>query len=370
MSSDKKRGAVRIKYLARWTPSASSGVTWKIKNATHALKQCGYKADYAIVEKQGVVGHLLFVLEVAKASAELLILRATAYSMLLVFPVLLIKRLMGVKVVVDVPTPMCSVLKEIDVSQNGWFKKLVLRSLIKASYPLSLFPANRVVQYSLESKRFSFGVERKTVLSANGINVSSIQRVSLRRTREANSLNLIGVAALEDWHGYDRLIRGLKVYYSSPGVRWDVRFLVVGDGGARGRLELLVGSLGLNDRVKFYGVLTGTALKEVFDHSDIGVSSLAVHRKGLKIASDLKTREYLARGLPAIICADDPDLTEEKPFLLRQPADDSPINIESLVIWYAGIGCVGSDPDVIRDYAFKNFDYINKVSVYTKDLVA
>ena len=43
----------------------------------------------------------------------------------------------------------------------------------------------------------------------------------------SKELNLIGVAEIHRWHGFDRLIRGLADYYSKP-KNYIVRFHVVG----------------------------------------------------------------------------------------------------------------------------------------------
>lgn len=129
----------RIIYLARWSESASIGVINKIKNTTSALSANGYQAGHNIIPKSGVVGHCLLPLAILVSRADLLIIRSTAYSMLLCFLPMLIQRLMGTKIVIDVPTPLVSVLEEIKGSDKSKFKKIFLRVLIKLNYPLALY---------------------------------------------------------------------------------------------------------------------------------------------------------------------------------------------------------------------------------------
>ena len=43
----------------------------------------------------------------------------------------------------------------------------------------------------------------------------------------SKELNLIGVAEIHEWHGFDRIVKGLADYYSKP-QEYFVRFHVVG----------------------------------------------------------------------------------------------------------------------------------------------
>jgi len=60
--------------------------------------------------------------------------------------------------------------------------------------------------------------------------------------------------------------------------------------------------------------------------ADVALSTLALHRKGLDEACPLKTREYLAAGVPVITAYLDTDFPNGAPFLLRLP------NIEDNIV--------------------------------------
>ncbi|MNZ78728.1 hypothetical protein D3C78_973150 [compost metagenome] len=51
----------------------------------------------------------------------------------------------------------------------------------------------------------------------------------------------------------------------------------------------------------------------------MAIGPLALYRRGMKEASPLKVREYLAYGLPVINGYVDTDFKEEVPFILRIP---------------------------------------------------
>ncbi len=362
----------KIKYLARWSESASIGVIKKIKNTTSALSANGYQAEHKIIEKGGVIGHLLLPLAILTSRADLLIIRSTAFSMLLCSLPMLIQRLRGAKIVIDVPTPLVSVLEEIQSSKKTNLKKILLCSLIKLNYPLALYPAHRIIQYSEESERFSIGLKNKMVLGANGIDVSSIELKGCKKDKTPLSITLIGVAALEEWHGYDRVIQGLSNYYekrkSVTEQQANVYFIIVGSGGAELRLKSMVNKLNLSQYVSFKGTLHGPSLNNIFNQVDIGISSLGVHRKGLRIASDLKSREYLSRGVPIVIAADDPDIPDAIDFVYRSTADDSAIDIRNLIEWYESYEKNGGTAESIRAFAAQNVDYKGKVKIFVSDL--
>lgn len=366
-----KSSNIKIKYLARWNESASIGVINKIKNTTSALSSNGYQAEHNIIHKDGILGHLLLPLKIIQCRADLLIVRATAFSMLLCFIPLLIQRLSGKKIVIDVPTPLVSVLEEIDGSSKNKFKKIVLRTLIKINYPLALYVAHRVIQYSEESPRFLFGIKRKTFMGANGIDVSSI-KLRNKKTIQSDTLTLIGVAALEKWHGYDRVIQGISNYYknNSSKQKIDINFIIVGSGSIDQYLKTMAHDLEVSQYIHFKGTMSGQALTDIFDQADVAVASLGVHRKGLRIASDLKSREYLSRGFPVLVSAEDPDIPHTLEFIYNSPADDSATDIENLLIWHKSYISMSNEPETLRAFALEHLDYKSKSMMYTEVLTS
>ena len=71
----------------------------------------------------------------------------------------------------------------------------------------------------------------------------------------------------------------------------------------------------------------------IFDFCDFGVGSLGRHRVGIDRIKTLKNREYAARGIPFIYSETDSDF-DDKPYVLKVPADDSPIDIYRIINFY------------------------------------
>ncbi len=120
----------------------------------------------------------------------------------------------------------------------------------------------------------------------------------------------------------------------------------------------------------FHGFTTGNALDALFDQCHVAVGSLGIHRKGLTQTSELKAREYCARGIPYIIACADPDFPAGFPYILRLPADESPIDIEQ-VLAFAREVCADPDhPQKMRSYAEEHLDWsVKKLKGFLEALV-
>ena len=204
-----------------------------------------------------------------------------------------------------------------------------------------------------------FGTQHKMHLTlGNGFNVKSVSKrlVPLPPNEE---LHLLCVAIINHWHGLDRLLQGLATYDGTP----KVILHIAGDGPELPHLQQLTEELGIGDRVVFHGFTTGKTLDALFDQCHIAVGSLGIHRKGLTQTSELKGREYCARGIPYIIACADPDFPADFPYILHLPADESPINIDH-VLAFAQEVCADPDhPQKMHRYAEKHLDWSVKMKI-------
>lgn len=173
-----------------------------------------------------------------------------------------------------------------------------------------------------------------TIRISNGIDFSTIiLKEKLNNTSE--HLNLLGVAEIHYWHGFDRVVRGLAKYYQKPQT-YKVYFHIAGSiTGIREHNEIVgaVKEYNLEEYVIFHGALFGKELDNLFDECDMGIGSLGRHRSGIDKIKTLKNREYAARGIPFIYSETDSDF-EKMPYILKVPANESPIEIEDVIHFY------------------------------------
>lgn len=180
---------------------------------------------------------------------------------------------------------------------------------------------------------------QRTIRISNGVDFDSIPLHNFMQKPAANSsLHLIGVAEVHLWHAYDRLISGIGEYYKNGGRR-QVFFHIVGGVHPHERYkandfhpgyQTIIDKYGIQDKVLFHGTLFGSELTEVFNQCQFAIGSLGRHRSGITVIKTLKNREYATRGLPFIYSEIDSDF-DNQPYVLKAPADESPIDIQKIV---------------------------------------
>lgn len=233
----------------------------------------------------------------------------------------------GVRIVIEIPT------YPYDEEGKESIKGRVVH-YIDVHYRKKLHHyVDRIVTYSKDN--FIFNI--KTIKTVNGVD---FERVSESHFLMDNSIHMCGVATFHQIHGYDRLIKGLNLYYKNGGDK-NIVFDVVGygDNSILQEYKEMVKSYHLEDRVIFHGRLNGLDLDEMYDNAVIGVNSLAIHRQNLEFESTLKTREYAAKGL-IILSSSYIDAFNEDDnlrYVCRVPADDTPIDIKQVIDFYENL---------------------------------
>lgn len=183
-----------------------------------------------------------------------------------------------------------------------------------------------------------------TINISNGIDFNNIR---LRIPRKDNkSFNMIAVAEIHYWHGFDRIIKGLGEYYKE-GHPEEVNLTIIGEGIQEtvDSLHKLVSDYGIGEHVRFLGFRHGDELDTLFDDADFGIASLARHRSNITKIKTLKNREYAARGIPFIYSEEDEDF-DSMPYILKAPADDSPISVKSIIDFHKSLNM---SPEEIRN---------------------
>ena len=94
--------------------------------------------------------------------------------------------------------------------------------------------------------------------------------------------------------------------------------------------KTMIDDYDIGDYVVLHGRLFGDALDRVFDQCQFAIGSLARHRSGITVIKTLKNREYATRGLPFIYSEQDSDF-DRQPYILKAPADESPIDIQQII---------------------------------------
>lgn len=216
--------------------------------------------------------------------------------------------------------------------------------------PLAIKKVDVIVLISSEDKFRN----KKTVRIENGINTRNMYKKELRICD--GKIHFIAVANVSYWHGFDRVIFGLKEYVERTGKR-DVTLTIVGDGDYSNELHRMVEEFCLSDIVLFAGECYGENLNKLFDQNDIAIGSLGLHRQKLIGASTLKCREYFCRGIPCVVSKNEMISKSMSSYAYIVVGDDTPIQIESIRKWYMNIQNIHAHSENMHTYACENFGW-------------
>lgn len=231
---------------------------------------------------------------------------------------------------------------------------------------------DRIAVIKKEKPKKIFGVP-----SLNFVNGIDFEKVKAKRpVSDLSTINIFFAAYTlkgDSRYGTDRLLEGLAKYYRSNGKR-DIKLHFAIGGGAASSIKRQIKRLGLSDRVNFYGEVPWNKLDKITDQCTLAMAPLGLHRIGAKTTSALKTREYLAKGLPFFFSGGI-DVFEKKveDFCLEIPADDSPVNIDNLIIFHDELYRRYSQEELIkkiRNYAKKKVSVdiaMSNIAEYIKE---
>jgi hypothetical protein len=214
---------------------------------------------------------------------------------------------------------------------------------------------DQIVTISLDKEIFGI----KTIITDNGIDVSKYGIVNPKYPINGE-IHLLGLANVQSWHGFDRIISGLAIFNKSDSNQ-KVIFHVVGNGDVLEDLKSQVQINSLGDSVLFHGFLTGAALEEMFAKCQLGVAVLGLHRVNLQHASALKAREFASRGLPFMASHDDFGFPDGYPFILRVPSNDEPIDINKVIEFVHSLAKYPNYHIEMNNFAKLNFNWEAKL---------
>lgn len=252
------------------------------------------------------------------------------------------------KIIVEIPTyPYKGEMLSHWYSTFMYVKEIIYRHKYKENI-------DRFVTYSDDNE--IFGVP--TIRTMNGVNVETITPLIPSTEYNSNEIHLITVALLARHHGYERVIKGLDEYYQIEHKR-EVYFHIVGDGSEIKKYRSLVKKYNLEKYVKFYGPKYGTELDDLYNIADAGLAAFGVYKDGFSKLSTIKAREYLAKGLPVILGAEDDLFSGDAKYGLTFPNNPTPVDIEKIAEYLDDLYLHRDKRSVheeIRNYAYQHAD--------------
>lgn len=221
---------------------------------------------------------------------------------------------------------------------NAWpfyIKELLYRSRLKKY-------VDTFVTYSEDTE--IFGVP--TIRTINGIQLENITPAT--GSYQENKITMMAVAYMQSHHGYERIIEGLRQYYQNTDRKYTVELLLIGDGPEKAFYQSLVRKYQLENCVRFYPTMSGEALDHMYDISDIALASFGTYKKGVYTRlSALKTREYLAKGMPIMTGCEIDVLDSRYEYVRNFPNNAEPVSIEDVIAFYEGVRQKAKDKQTV-----------------------
>lgn len=239
------------------------------------------------------------------------------------------------------------------------YRDNVKNPIMRAVLALSDFLQGKVSRYidlyAIIGNKCEEFRSRPAINIENGV---SVELFSLKKPLADSNINIIGVASMSNWQGYDRAIKGLAKYDGNV----NVHLRLVGDDGdgSLAKWKELADELGLQDKVEFIPARYGEQLDKLIDISDVGLATLALYRSKLEKASPLKVREYMSRGLPIVYSSVDSTLASADNFTIKVPEDESTLDISKVVEFAEIVKNKEEISKAMRNYAIEHMSWSNE----------
>jgi glycosyltransferase involved in cell wall biosynthesis len=315
---------MRIVYVAHVNELATSGVASKVAGQLHEWRRQGHDAWLLLLTRDrgaselrlanahvftyaGMVGRMRALLRLVRAARRL------APTVVYFRGDIFYPQLLGLP-------RTATLILEINSDDMAEFR---LGSRRRFEYNrltrgLLLRQARGVIFVTSELQRSpSFAAyQGASVVITNGIQLSEYPIVPAPANPRPR-LVFVGTSG-QIWQGMDKVVQlaGLE-----PG--WDFDII-----GARMEQDKAGGAGATPANVRWHGPLDHSSALGVMAGADIGIGTLALHRKAMNEACALKLREYLAMGLPVIYGNEDADVDAVPELALRIPNTETNVTTD------------------------------------------
>ncbi len=338
----------RILYLTTWdyANSATDGVCCKIDSEIKTFIDAGLHVDkiYLLNKdihflKDGldrIIGHTgKYKKIVAYMNMYKCIKNAkydwiyNRYGMFDPFYIRVLKRLNknGARILIEVPT------YPYKWERNKGLLNWILFFLDSICLGSASKYIDRVLTYSNDKTIWNV----PTINIINGINVGLYRQKGMNKAHD-KQINLVAIALMQPSHGYERIIKGISEYYKLSKGRYEVFLHLIGDGPELSFYKNIVIDNSLEKYVFFHGRMDQEQIADFIDGMDLGVCALAGYKKNVFLTSELKSREYIVRGIPFVYACDmDIEDKLDGDMAIKFENNDSVIDINRIVEFYEEI---------------------------------
>lgn len=355
----------------------SDGVVKKIKMQLNAMGQNGYSAQCAAYEENGLSVFkderavftasyqenkvrrfqlLDFVLDYVKQNPKDILYMRFAYSDPWMCSFLRKVRQYVSKIVVEIATYPYRYKDIFFRDKKTWLIQTIDRFFLSSM-------SKYVDEYFVigEPVDSIYGV--KAINIPNGIDESMF---SMKKGNVGEEINIMCLANMYIYQGYDRLISGLYNYQKNGGTEI-IKIHLVGDGPELEKYRAQTDELKLDKDVIIHGRKSGKELEDLFNVCNIACAMLAPHRNQIVYASPLKTKEYMLRGIPYIYAYTEIGINEVCEYMMYIKPGEEAVDMEKIVKFFnAYKNNAKQASEILREYAIQNFAWKNILKILSE----
>lgn len=246
---------------------------------------------------------------------------------------------------------LSSLLSYIEFYYSPLLREKIYGKSIRRAAAFGICNSEEIAEYETQMAAGKY----QTLILGDAVQTKDYpMRNHLELNQEFKFIFLKGANTAADFNGLDRVLHGIKNYKGSI----QLKFYLYGKN--LDNEKNLIQQLGIQSSVECHGFISHDKIDELMQDMHLGIGALAVHRKGIKSTSTIKTREYFARGLPFVYGHHDPDFSNQLvkgKFCLELEADDSAIDFTHIINWYKSQNFSQSSINDMHQYALNNLDY-------------
>lgn len=192
-------------------------------------------------------------------------------------------------------------------------------------------------------------LDKKMISIYNSVDYDNYKHIDITKPELKKIFNILIVAHILPWHGYDRLINSIKEYNGKYNVHVDI---YSGFNSETIKLQNLVRKYNLESKINFLGQKPINEILENISKYHIAMGSLGYHRRSGKYDTSIKNKEYCAMGLPCVCSSKDLSFPNNYKYIYMVSNDDKNFDIDEIISWYKKI---------------YKYDYKNEMRMYAQD---
>lgn len=175
---------------------------------------------------------------------------------------------------------------------------------------------------------------------ANGIDTIKVN-ANTNITNNSKPKLVFITSSNQPWQGLDKVIK-LSEHFTQ------YNFSIIGIDGSSTK------------NMRYNGFLSKKDAENIMQKCDVGIASLSLHEKGMIEASPLKSRHYLACGLPVIYAYEDTDLTTNQPFALKLRNSPDNLDFDMIKLFVEKVFHNMGTRQAARHFAINTLDFEGK----------